>query len=187
MQCPVCHAEVGPENAFCTNCGTALTGASSAQQQPPYQPVSPGTPVYPPPAASSAGYAPPPQGAMPAAGSGGLSEATAAAISYITIIPAIIFLVVAPYNRMPLVRFHSFQSIALAIAWFVVWIAITILHTILHFIPLIGVLFILVDIAVCIIFFIAWLMAIIKASRGEWFKLPVIGDFAEKMARGQGI
>ncbi|GGA78765.1 membrane protein [Edaphobacter acidisoli] len=121
------------------------------------------------------------------AGSGGLSETAAAAISYITIIPAIIFLVIAPYNRMPLVRFHSFQSIALAVAWFVVWIAITILHVVLHFIPLIGILFVLVDLVVSIGFFVAWLVAIIRASRGEWFKLPVIGDIAQRMARGQGI
>lgn len=124
---------------------------------------------------------------MPVAGAGGLSESAAAAISYITIIPAIIFLVIAPYNRMPLVRFHSFQSIALAVAWVVVWIALMIVHMILHFIPLIGVLFFLLDLAVCVIFFIAWLMTIIKASRGEWYKLPVVGDFADKLARGQSI
>ena len=185
MQCPVCNAEVGPQNAFCTNCGTALSGASSAQQQPAYQPV-PGAQAYPPPAAP-AGYAPPPPGAMPAAGSGGLSETAAAAISYITIIPAIIFLVIDPYKRMPLVRFHSFQSICLAVAWIVVWIAATILEIVLHFIPLIGVLFILVHLGIAVIFFIAWLMAIFKASKGEWFKLPVVGAFAEKMASGQGI
>lgn len=124
---------------------------------------------------------------MPTAGSGGLSDTAAAAISYITIIPAIIFLVIDPYKKIPLVRFHSFQSICLAVAWFVVWIAATILELILHFIPLIGVLFILVHLAIAVIFFIAWLMAILKASKGEWFKLPVIGAFAEKMASGQGI
>jgi uncharacterized membrane protein len=31
--------------------------------------------------------------------------------------------------------------------------------------------------------FILWLMAIIKASKGEWFKIPFIGDFAMKMAQ----
>ncbi len=31
--------------------------------------------------------------------------------------------------------------------------------------------------------FIVWLMAILKASKGEWYKLPFIGDFAEKQAR----
>jgi uncharacterized membrane protein len=32
--------------------------------------------------------------------------------------------------------------------------------------------------------FVAWLIAILKASKGEWYKLPFIGDFAEKQARG---
>jgi hypothetical protein len=32
--------------------------------------------------------------------------------------------------------------------------------------------------------FAAWLIAIIWASKGEWYKLPLIGDFAEKTARG---
>lgn len=193
MQCPVCHAEVGSQNAFCTNCGTALQGAS-APEETPYQPVAASqpvaaAPVYPPPPGASAGspppsggYPPPPPGAV--GGSGGLSDSAAGAISYITIIPAIIFLVIAPYNKIPFVRFHSFQSIGIAVAWFVVWIAITIVHTVLHFIPLIGILFVLVDLAVFVAFFVAWLICIIKASRGEWFKLPIIGQYAENMARG---
>jgi uncharacterized membrane protein len=28
--------------------------------------------------------------------------------------------------------------------------------------------------------FVLWLIAIVKASKGEWYKLPVIGDFALK-------
>jgi uncharacterized membrane protein len=31
--------------------------------------------------------------------------------------------------------------------------------------------------------FIVWLIALMKASKGEWYKLPFIGDFAEKQAR----
>ena len=119
----------------------------------------------------------------PVSTSSGLSDTAAAALAYVTVIPAIIFLVVEPYNKKPFIRFHSFQSIALAVVWIAVWIAITIVHTILHFIPLIGLLFILVDLAVAAVFFIAWLMCIIKASQGQWFKLPVIGDFALKQAQ----
>lgn len=180
MQCPVCHAEVATETAFCANCGAALSGAPASPQQPAFETVSPGYSQVPP---ASAAYSPP-IGAAPIAGSGGLSENTAAAIAYITVIPAIIFLAIDPYKKMPLVRFHAFQSIWLAVACVVVWIAIIILQFVLHFIPLIGVLFLLVDVAIDIAFFAAWLIAIIKASKGEWFKLPFIGDFAEKMARG---
>src|ERR1700723_4509040 len=62
---------------------------------------------------------------------GGLSETAAGAIAYITIIPAIIFLAMEPYNRSSFVRFHSWQSIFLGITAFVV-------HLILAVIPIIG-------------------------------------------------
>jgi uncharacterized membrane protein len=138
---------------------------------------------YPPP---QAGY-PPPAGNQPpqAAASQGLTPNSAAALSYVTIIPAIVFLVIEPYNKIPLVKFHAIQCLLLTGTWFVVWVALTILQFALHFIPLIGILFVFLHLAVWLGFFILWLMAIIKASKGEWYKIPVIGDQALKMARGQ--
>lgn len=53
----------------------------------------------------------------------------------------------------------------------------------LHFIPLIGRFFLLVDMTIWVGMFILWLVAILKASKGEWYKLRFIGDFAEKQAR----
>jgi uncharacterized membrane protein len=176
MQCPSCHNEVAPQATFCGFCGAQLNAASAAPASGPtpagYAPVGGG--VYAAPAAAAP--------AAPAVSVGGLSENAAAAISYLTIIPAIIFLVIEPYNRMRLVRFHAMQSIALAVAWIAIWIAITIIHIALHFIPFISVLFLLVDLAISVGFFIAWLFCILKASKGEYFKLPIIGDFAAKQA-----
>jgi uncharacterized membrane protein len=40
----------------------------------------------------------------------------------------------------------------------------------------------MVDRMVIVGFFIAWLVALVKASKGEYFKLPFIGDFVAKMA-----
>jgi len=37
----------------------------------------------------------------------GLTDNNAAGLAYVTIIPAIIFLVVAPYNQKPFIRFHA--------------------------------------------------------------------------------
>jgi len=31
--------------------------------------------------------------------------------------------------------------------------------------------------------FIVWVFAILKALKGEWFKIPLIGNFAQKQAR----
>ena len=119
----------------------------------------------------------------PVSTSSGLSDNAAAAIAYLTIIPAILFLILEPYNKKPFVRFHSFQNIALAVVYLAVWIALRIVGLILHIIPLIGFLFLLVYLAVALVFFIAWLMCIIKASQGQWFKLPIIGDFALKQSQ----
>lgn len=155
MQCPSCRQEAS--GAFCNFCGATLAAAASPGATAP--PVSAAT-----------------------AGTGGLSENAAAAIAYLTIIPSIIFLLIDPYRRIPLVRFHSIQNLALAVAWIAVWIALMIVHVMLHFIPFISVLFLLVDMAVAVGFFIAWLLALIKASQGQFFKLPFIGDFAAKQA-----
>jgi uncharacterized membrane protein len=162
MQCPVCHNEVASQTAFCNHCGAPLSAA-------------PGT--------APAGTATPTYAVQPAAvASSGLSDTAAAALAYITIIPAIIFLVMEPYNKKPFIKFHSFQSIGLCVAWIAVWIVISVMHVALHFIPLIGLLFLFLNLLVCLGFFILWLIAIIKASKGEWYKLPIIGDFAMKQA-----
>jgi uncharacterized membrane protein len=36
-------------------------------------------------------------------------------------------------------------------------------------------------------FFIVWILLLIKAFNGQRFKLPIIGDLAEKQASGAGI
>jgi uncharacterized membrane protein len=163
MQCPVCHNEVSPQNAFCNSCGAPITAAAAAP--------------------AGAGVPPPPTyAAQPVVAGSGLSENAAAALAYVTVIPAIIFLVTEPYNKIRFVRFHSFQSIGLCIVWFALWIVLTFLQMALHLIPLIGLLFIFVQLLISLCMFVAWLIVIMKASRGEWYKLPFIGDFAERQA-----
>jgi uncharacterized membrane protein len=113
----------------------------------------------------------------PSASSSGLSDNVAAALAYITIIPAIIFLVLEPYNRIPLVRFHAFQCLGLAVVAFVLRLG-------LMFLTFSWMLYSLLSSVVGLVLFIAWIIAIFKAYKGEFYKLPIIGDFAEKQARG---
>lgn len=188
MQCPVCHNEVGPQSAFCGHCGATLTAAAPEAVPPQAAYAPPAAAGYPPPAA--AGYPPPAAAGYPppaAQASSGLSPNAAAALAYVTIIPAILFLVIEPYNKTPLVRFHSFQSIGLAVVWFVLWVVIFVLAMVFAFIPglhfLTIFLFPLIHFALFIGLFIVWLITILKASKGEFFKLPVIGDFAMKQAQ----
>jgi len=172
MQCPVCNQEVNPQAAFCNHCGAAISTAPPQSAPPADFPPSYAAAQVPPPAA----YPPP-------AASSGLSDNSAAALAYVTIIPAIIFLIIEPYNKIPLVRFHSMQCIGLAVVSVVLQILVSILGGMLHFIPVLGaIVSSLLHLVVFLGIFIAWLMCIIKASKGEWFKLPVIGDFAAKQA-----
>ena len=106
----------------------------------------------------------------------GLSESATCGLAYITFIPAIIFLATAPYNKNANVRFHSWQSIFLTIAY----VAVRIGLMILGHLPFIGLLLIPVSLLVGLGFFILWLIVMIKAFNGQRFKIPVIGDFAEK-------
>ena len=108
----------------------------------------------------------------PAPASVGMPDKTAGMLAYITIIPAIIFLVMEPYNKRPFVRFHAFQCLFLALASFVA-------QTVLWIIPVIG--WILIPF-VGLATLGAAIWCLIKANQGEKFKLPVIGDFAEKQA-----
>lgn len=107
----------------------------------------------------------------PAAASGGLSDNVASGLAYITIIPAIVFLIVEPYNRNKIVKFHAFQCLGLA--------ATSLASSMIMIIPILGwIVGILGHLAV----FVCWLICVIKAFGGGRFKLPVIGDFAEKQA-----
>ena len=67
-----------------------------------------------------------------------MTDNVAGMLAYITIIPAIIFLVMEPYNKNRFVRFHSFQNLFLHVAWFAIWIAFVILSAVLAFIPILG-------------------------------------------------
>ena len=101
----------------------------------------------------------------------GLSDNAAGALAYVTIIPAIIFLIVEPYNKNSYIRFHSWQSIFLNIVAIVIGF--------INIIPILGQLIFLVGM---LILFVAWIIVLLKALKGERFKLPLIGDLAERQA-----
>jgi uncharacterized membrane protein len=108
----------------------------------------------------------------------GLSDNAAGGLAYVTFIPAIIFLIVEPFNKNPYVRFHSWQSIFLSIAW----IAVDVVLHIIGRLPFIGLFNLILWPVVGLLFFILWLIVMISAFNGKRFKLPIIGDLAEKQA-----
>jgi len=101
----------------------------------------------------------------------GIKENVAGLLCYVlTWVTGIIFLIIEPKNKT--VRFHAFQSIvvfgALNLAWIIFW-WIPFLGWIIGFIVWIGGL-------------ILWIVLMVKAYRGEKYKLPIAGDMAEKWA-----
>lgn len=114
----------------------------------------------------------------------GLSETAAGAIAYLTFVPAIVFLILPPYNTNPFVRFHAWQSIFLNVAAFVIGVAIAIFMGIaVAFLPwglygLVHIASLLIDLG----WFIIWLMCILKAVNGNKLSLPIIGALSEQLA-----
>jgi uncharacterized membrane protein len=106
----------------------------------------------------------------PSGTSTGLSPNIAGLLCYVGIwISGIIFLVLEQKNKF--VRFHAAQSI-------VAFGTLTVAGIILGLLPVVGDAF---STIIGIIGFIVWIIMIIKASNGEWYKLPWAGDVAEKI------
>jgi uncharacterized membrane protein len=143
--------------AFCPTCGTQIADGAACPK-------------------CAAGAGPTASPSTPAAA--GLTDNVAGALAYVTIIPAIVFLVLEPFNRKRFVRFHAFQCLFFAIAWTVLWIG---LSFIAH-IPFLGWATVLIWPIVSLVGFIIWLILVLKAYQGQMFKLPIIGDMAEQQA-----
>ena len=142
--------------AFCSVCGAQIPDGSTTC------------------AAHSSAAAPAASGTQ----TGGLADNIAGMLAYVTIIPAIIFLVVEPYNKNRFIRFHAFQCIFFCLAWIVLGIALNILAAI----PVLGWMTLLVWPLIGLAGLIIWVVLLLKANQGLMFKLPVIGDLAEKQA-----
>ncbi len=103
-----------------------------------------------------------------------------AGLGYLIWIIAVIFFFIEKQNRF--VRFHNLQAILLGIAIVVAWFVLIFLGIFTAFLSttLSGLIFSLGSFVIGIGGFVAWLIAIINAFQGKHFKLPVIGDLAER-------
>ena len=99
----------------------------------------------------------------------GMQPNLAALLSYVVgIITGVIFFLIEKENKF--VRFHAMQSI-LTFGFFLI------ANAVLAFIPVIG--WSLMPI-LGIVQLIVWILLMVKSYQGEQFKLPVVGDIAEK-------
>jgi uncharacterized membrane protein len=121
--------------------------------------------------------------APPGAAVGGLAPNIAGMLAYFTLIPAIIFLVLEPYNKDRYIRFHAFQSLFFHAVWIAAWIAMIFLGAVLSAVPVVGlIIHLLIDLALFIGGFVIWLILVVKAYGNQKFHLPVIGNLAETQA-----
>jgi uncharacterized membrane protein len=141
------------DGRFCAKCGAGVGGAAAVS----------GTP---------AGYT----GSTPQAG--GLTDNIASALCYVLgLVTGIVFLVLAPYNQNKQIRFHAFQAIFVHVALLIFFMAIMPVlgfmlgHMIWFFAPIVSIGSVLL-----------WVWLIWKAYNNERFKVPILGDLAEKQA-----
>lgn len=82
------------------------------------------------------------------------------------------------------VKFHAMQSIVFSVALIVFFIALSIFGTIIGIVPVLGVIVgLLLGLASFVVWigaFVVWIILMVKAYQGERYKLPVLGDMAEK-------
>jgi uncharacterized membrane protein len=116
----------------------------------------------------------------------GLEPNVAAALSYIGIIGLIFFLI---EKESRFVRFHALQSILYAAMTTVLFIVIMILSMIVAFVlslisnslAMLGVLLYFLSLLLWPLYFIGLILGAVKAYQGQMFKLPIVGNMAEKV------
>ena len=151
--------------AFCSACGSDVGGAAFCPKCGAAQ--------------GAAAATAPAGGAAVAPATSGLEENVAGLLCYILgWVTGLIFFLI---DKRPFVKFHAAQSIALSIGLIVVYIAIGFVFGMLSFAHL-GILAFALYPLIGLLVFVLWIFLMYKAYQHEKFKLPFIGDLAEKQA-----
>jgi len=157
--CSFCGAQAPEMANFCPACGKALEPTATH--------------------AKEWAYGNQPSSTLANPASGELRDNIAGMLAYITVAPAIVFLLLEPYKHRPFVRFHAFQSVFLTGAAIVACIALMMLGML----PFFGVLVLLLGPLLWFLTLLVALVCLLKAYQGQIWKLPVLGDLAEKQAK----
>lgn len=102
----------------------------------------------------------------------GLQQNIEALLCYLgTWITGIVFFIIEKENKF--VRFHAMQSI-------ITFGAIFIIMAVMSVIPFIGW---MINYILGIVVVILWIFCMLKAYQGQMFKLPIVGEIAEKQVK----
>jgi uncharacterized membrane protein len=158
--CVQCGSKVGDADQFCAKCGA---------------PQKPGA------KARSAGPQPMPD---PLSGISGRNASLLCYIPWVGWIAAIVVLASNRFRADAQVRFHAFQGLYIFVAWLMVqWVFTPFLFASgwMFGMPFHRLGSNLLQLAV----FAAWIFMLIKVSHDENYKLPIIGDLAERSVSEQ--
>jgi uncharacterized membrane protein len=155
--CVQCGNKVGDADQFCAKCGSRQKVAASAGPSHSHDPLS------------------------------GISSRNASLLCYIPWvgwIAAIVVLASERFRHDAQVRFHAFQGLYIFVGWLMVeWVVSPFLFAsgFLFSMPFHRAGASLLQLAV----FVAWIVMLIKVSQNENYKLPIIGDLAERSVSEQ--
>jgi uncharacterized membrane protein len=145
------------------------------QQQGPYQQGGYQQPYSAPPTAI-----PNPNGPT----SMGMDANVAAGLSYLfSIVGGLIFYLGEKQNRF--VRFHAMQSIIFNAFWIVLFVVLFTVQSFLYatvILAPLGFVFTCLTILLPLALLAIWIILMVYAFQGKYYKLPIIGDYAEKYA-----
>jgi uncharacterized membrane protein len=139
-------------------------------------------------------YNPPPPGTNQQKSAVGLEPNIAAALSYIWIV-GLIFFIMEKENRF--IRFHALQSILYGVVWVVAVLVLSIVNVIIAVVvgvvasaagdagSFVGTIIWLISMFIWLVFPLVYLgtlvLAAVQAYQGKTFKLPIIGNMAERI------
>lgn len=153
--CTQCGKQVGPNDIYCAACG--------AKQAPP----------------TSAG--------SPAAGPDLLhkvNDRNASILCYLPVvgwIPAIVVLASNRFRANRDIRFHAFQGLYLFVAWLLIqWFVSPMVSFGPHWGPQRAIVHLFE-----LVIFGAWIFMLVKTSQNQFFRLPIIGEMAERSVAEQ--
>jgi uncharacterized membrane protein len=113
----------------------------------------------------------------------GMQPNIAAGLSYVLgWLTGLIFFLLEKQNRF--VRFHAMQSILFFGGLTVIRILLGVIGA--FGIPFLGLFTGLIGLLVAIVGLVGWIVLMINGFQGKYFKLPIVGDYAEKYAN-QGM
>jgi uncharacterized membrane protein len=117
---------------------------------------------------------------MPEQNKIGISDNALGAFAYFTVVPAIFFLAIPPYNKSAYVRFHAWQSTVLSALAFMITV-------VLSFFPefntsLVSVVYLGLYMLIWLLWALISLWCAMCALHGKRFKLPGLGAWAERQS-----